>query len=125
MQKFEEMKRDGKLDEFYLGLKPLITPDDIPFEPHCYITSRPVSSEVTEKWLALHGFPARPVFTTTPERTKVVIALEQGVDIFVDDGFHNFKALNEAGVCTFLMDAPHNKRYNVGFKRLTSLSQLV
>ena len=125
LQKFDEMRDAGKLDEFYMNIKPLIKPEDIPFEPHCYITSRPVDSAVTEKWLEKHGFPARPVFTTTPERTKVVIAKEQGLDIFVDDGWHNFKALNQAGICTFLMDAPHNRRYDVGFKRLTSLSQLV
>lgn len=125
LKKFEEMKAAGTLEDFYLGLKPLVKPEDIPFEPHCYITSRPVDSLVTEKWLAKHGFPARPVYTTGPGASKVDIALREGLDIFVDDAFHNFKALNEAGVCTFLMDAPHNKRYDVGFKRITKLNQLV
>lgn len=125
LQKFEEMKANDTLDEFYMNIKPLIKPEDIPFEPHCYITSRPVDSAVSEAWLAKHGFPARPVFTTTKERTKVVIAKEQGLDIFVDDGWHNFKALNNAGICTFLMDAGHNRRYDVGFKRIKSLKELV
>jgi hypothetical protein len=125
LQKFEEMKASGELDKFYMNLKPLINPSDIPFEPHCYITSRPVDSSVTEAWLAKHGFPARPVFTTTSERTKVVIAKEQGLDIFVDDGWHNFKSLNQAGICTFLMDAPHNQRYSVGFKRIKCLKDIL
>lgn len=125
IEKFEEMESQNKLDEFYLSLQPLISPEDIPFEPHCYITSRPVDTKVTEEWLADHGFPARPVFTTNVEKTKVDIAKEQGVEIFVDDSFDNFKALNEAGITCFLMDAPHNQRYNVGFKRIKSLKQLV
>ena len=123
--KFEEMKQKGELEDFYLSLKPLIEPKDIPFEPHCYITSRPVDTKVTENWLAKHGFPARPVFTTDVGMSKVDIAKEQSVDIFVDDGFHNFKALNNAGICCFLMDAPHNQRYDVGYKRIKSLKELL
>lgn len=125
INRFEEMREAGTLDDFYLGLKPLIRPTDIPFEPYCYITSRPVSTEITEKWLDMHGFPARPVFTTTTERTKVVIAKEQELDMFVDDSFSNFRPLNEAGICTFLMDRPHNHRHEVGFKRITKLTDIV
>lgn len=125
VEKFDRMKEEGKLDQFYLDLKPLIKPEDIPFEPHCYITSRPVSSEISAKWLDIHGFPARPVYTVGIDGTKVEIAKREGLDIFVDDGFHNFRDLNKAGICTFLMDAPHNKRYNVGFKRIKTLKELV
>lgn len=125
IERFEKMKEEGKLDEFYLGLKPMLKPEDLPFEPHCYITSRPVSTEITEKWLDMHGFPTKPVFTTTKERTKAVIAKEQGLDIFVDDGYHNFLELNKNGICCFLMDAPHNRRYDVGFKRIKSLKELM
>ncbi len=125
MDEFNEMKEKGKLEEFYLSLKPLIEPMDIPFEPHCYITSRPVYTEVTEQWLDKNGFPARPVFTTGVGRSKVQIALEQGVDIFVDDGYHNFLELNKAGICCYLMDAPHNRRYDVGHKRIFNLKELM
>ena len=125
LKKFDKMKEKGQLKDFYLSLSPLIKPKDIPFEPHCYITSRPVSSSVSEKWLSEHGFPARPVFTTSKDKNKVDIAKEQSIDIFVDDGFHNFKALNQAGVCCFLMNAPHNQRYDVGHKRIYSLKDLL
>ena len=124
LEEFDRMKKEGTLDDFYLGLNPLIKPEDIPFEPHCYITSRPVDTKITEQWLAKHGFPSRPVFTTTKEKGKVEIAKEQGVELVVDDGFHNFKALNEAGICCFLMNAPHNQLYDVGFKRCYSLKEL-
>lgn len=125
LSEFEEMKNKGVLDSFYLDLAPLISPLDLHFEPHCYITSRPVSTEITEEWLRIHGFPARPVFTTTPERTKLVIAQEQGVEIFVDDSFSNFYELNKGGVMCYLMDAPHNHRYDVGHKRIRSISELM
>lgn len=125
LEKFESLREKGELDDFYLGLQPLIKPEDIPFEPHCYITSRPVSSEVTEKWLAFWGFPARPVFTTTKELSKVDIAKREGIEIFIDDNFSNFSELNKAGVCCFLMDAAHNQRYDIGFKRIKKLKDLM
>ena len=125
MDEFEAMKKKGELKDFYLSLQPLITSSEIPFEPHCYITSRPVDTAVTEEWLAKHGFPARPVFTTAVGHSKVDIALEQGLDIFVDDAYHNFQALNQAGVCCYLMDAKHNQRYDVGHKRIFNLKELM
>ncbi len=125
LERFEKMKLENSLDTFYMNLEPLIKSEDIPFEPHCYITSRPVDTAVTEAWLKKNGFPARPVFTCGVGRSKVDIAKEQGLDIFVDDGYHNYLELNNAGICTFLMDAPHNKRYNVGFKRLFNLKDLL
>lgn len=123
-EKFEEMKSKGILDDFYMNLQPKISPTDIPFEPHCYITSRPVSKEITIAWLDKHGFPARPVYAVGNNKSKVEVAKESGIDIFVDDRFENFRELNAAGICTFLMDTPHNQRYNVGEKRIKSLKEL-
>ena len=126
MAKFNKMKKDNTLDSFYFNLKPLISPDEIPFEPHCYITSRPCSIETTEAWLDKFGFPSRPVYTVDVEQgTKIEVAKKSGIDIFVDDRYDNFVELNNSGICTFLMDAPHNQRYNVGYKRIKHLSQLV
>lgn len=125
LERFEEMKDLGNLDKFYLELKPLVDPSEMPFEPHCYITSRPVDSKITETWLANHGFPAKPVYTTGIGGSKVDIAIEQGLDIFIDDGYHNFVELNKAGICCFLYDAPHNQRYDVGYKRIKSLKEIL
>lgn len=124
MNRFEELREKGELDHFYLGLEPLIKPEDIPFEPHCYITSRPVDNDITMKWLDMHGFPTRPVFTVEPNKTKVDIAKEQKLDMFVDDRYENFVELNRAGILCYLMDRPHNHRYNVGFKRINNLKDL-
>lgn len=125
MEKFDKMKESGTLDEFYLNLSILTSPDDIPFEPHCYVTSRPVSREITEQWLDRNGYPSKPVYCVGLHQSKVEAMKETGCEIFVDDRFDNFVELNKAGICTFLFDAPHNRRYDVGYKRIKSLSELM
>lgn len=122
--KFKKMEKDRTLDKFYLSLNPKIKSEDIPFEPHCYVTSRPVKTEITEKWLDLHGFPARPVITVPLGTSKVEVMKKAGVDVFVDDRYDNFKELNKAGIVTYLWDAPHNQRYDVGYKRIKTLRDL-
>lgn len=124
VEEFEEMRAKGTLDEFYIKLKPLVKPSDIHFEPDCYITSRPVDTEVSKKWLYSLGFPVRPVFTVTPEKSKLDYARERNLDMFIDDGWNNFSLLNNNGILCYLMDAPHNRRYDVGHKRIKSLSEL-
>jgi len=124
-ERFEELRAKGELDEFFLNLKPRIKPEEIPFEPHCYITSRPVSSEVSRLWLEKNGFPMRPVYTVPPNETKSEVALREGVEWFVDDGYHNFIELNKAGICCYLWDTPHNRKYDVGFKRIKDFKQLI
>ena len=113
------------LNDFYLGLKPKINPDDMKFEPTCYITSRPVSTEITKKWLEMNGFPCVPVYTVDMNHPKVKVAKESEIDLFIDDRFDNFVELNNNGVCTFLMDMPHNQRYDVGYKRIKDINEVV
>ena len=120
--KFDALK-DNK--EFWLSIPPKIKPSEIPFEPHCYITSRSVHIEWTMEWLAKNGFPQTKVYSIGFGESKVDIAKKSGIDIFVDDRFDNFVELTNAGICTFLLDAKHNQRYNVGFKRIKSLSELL
>ena len=115
-----------KTPDFYMNLKPLCDPKkDIPFEPHCYITSRSVPQEWTEEWLFQNGFPTRPVISIPFRASKVEVAKNSGIDIFVDDRYENFVELNNAGICTFLFNASHNQRYEVGYKRIRSLKELV
>jgi hypothetical protein len=113
------------LEEFYLGLPRKIEPNELPFEPHCYITSRSIDTEITKAWLMANGFPARPVYSVGFGESKVDVARESGINIFVDDRYENFVELNNAGICTFLMDAPHNQRYDVGHKRIKHLKELI
>lgn len=124
MERFEALRQAGELDDFYLNLKPLISPADIHFEPHCYVTSRPVSSEVTQKWLEKHGFPLRPVHTVPLGGSKLEVIKASGADIHVDDRYETYEELNRNGVCCYLYDAPHNQRYDVGYRRIKSLKDL-
>lgn len=117
-ERMQELREDK---EFWLNITPLI--ESIPFEPHCYITARPIPAEWTEEWLHKFNFPCSPVISQ--QESKVETAKKMEVDIFVDDRWQHFLELNKAGICTFLMDSPHNKKYNVGFKRIQSLKELV
>jgi 5'(3')-deoxyribonucleotidase len=123
--KFSAMKEARALRSFYLSLPRMVDPKDIPFEPHCYVTSRPVSTGVSEEWLDKNGFPTKPVHTVGLDESKVDVIKNAGVEIFVDDRFENFVELNNAGVCCYLFDAPHNQRYDVGYKRIKSLKELL
>lgn len=122
---FKKMKEDGKLDDFYMDLIPRVKPTDIPFEPHCYVTSRPVSTELTEKWLDKWGFPTSKVITVPVNGSKVQAMKDAGVEVFVDDRYENYEELNRNGILCYLLDAPHNQRYNVGYKRIKSLKELI
>ena len=122
--RFKSMKKDGTLDEFYGNIEPLIKAIELPFEPTCYITARPVDSEITEKWLKSHGFPTKPVITVGINKTKTEAAKENNVEIFIDDHYDNFIELNDAGIFCYLYTAPWNIGYDVGDMRLNSLKDL-
>lgn len=124
-EKFKLLRESGELDIFYGGLEPRISPEEIPFEPTCYISHRPVDKEVTENWLKRHGFPLKPVYIVSKREDKLTVARKENLDIFVDDNYDTFVYMNKNGICTFLMDAPHNKRYDVGARRIKSLKELV
>lgn len=124
-ERFEEMKMNNTLDDFYLNINPLISPNDLPFEPHCYITSRPVSKEITEMWLKKHKFPLKKVISIDINTNKTQVALQEGVEIFIDDRYENFVELNNGGVFTYLYTQPWNIKYNVGHMRINSLKDLL
>jgi hypothetical protein len=123
-QRFADMRKSGELDEFYMNIKPLILPNDLPIEPHCYITSRPVSTEITEAWLDLYEFPAKPVYTVGIGENKSDIAKKAGVEMFIDDSYNNFVELNNNGITTYLYTRSHNIKFDVGHLRLNSLNDL-
>jgi hypothetical protein len=113
-------------DDFWLSLEPLVIPNEIPVEPVCYITKRVTCKpEIATEWLRRNGFPMAPVLFSSKDRPKSVIAKEMNVDIFVDDKYSNFLELNNNGVVCFLMNQPHNIHFDVGYKRIYSLQDLV
>lgn len=124
MERFDELKECGELNKFYMSLKPHLNPSDLPFEPHCYITSRPVDTAVTECWLDDHNFPTKKVYTVEVGKSKADVAKEAGIEVFIDDSYSNFLDLNKNGILCYLYDRPHNRKYDVGHLRLKSLNDL-
>jgi hypothetical protein len=116
---------EGGLENFYMGLKPKVDPMSIPFEPVAYVTSRPVDSRVSEAWLDKHGFPRAKVITVGVGQSKVDALRQANVEVFIDDSFNNFAEINKAGILCYLWDAPHNERFDVGFKRINSFKQAI
>lgn len=121
-EKFKALQHDK---EFWMSIPVKTDPSDIHFEPHCYITSRSIPVEWTIEWLDKNGFPTMPVYSIGHKESKVDVAKKSGVDIFVDDRYENFVELTNAGIFTYLFDAPHNKRYNVGHRRIKNLSEIM
>ena len=112
---YEEVRNN---EDFWLNLRPLVSVKDIPFQPHCYITSRSINPKITQQWLHNHGFADVPLYCVKSGESKVETALKSGVDYFIDDYYKNFIELNKAGVCTFLLSRSWNSKYDVGFKRI-------
>lgn len=119
-ERLESLKDDK---EFWMTMPVKTKPEDIPFEPLCYITSRYCPTEWTMEWLEKNGFPTMPVYSTAG-KSKVDVAKEVGVEWYIDDRYENFIELTDAGVCCFLWDSNHNQRYDVGFKRIKKFSDL-
>lgn len=119
--KFESLKDDK---DFWMSIPAKVNHYEIPFEPHCYITSRSIPKEWTEEWLDRNGFPAAKVHSVGLGESKLDVAKSSGIDVFVDDKFDTFVELNNAGIDCYLFDAHHNQRYDVGNKRIYSLREL-
>ena len=115
---FDEIKN---CQAFWMGIDPLCSGVDMPFEPDVYVTARPIPKEWVEDWLQMFGFPCNKAVTVSG--SKVQKLKEFNIDFYIDDKFSNFVELNENGICTFLYDQPWNEKYNVGVRRITSLEE--
>jgi hypothetical protein len=124
LDKFKEMNETGELAEFYLGLPAKEDAETWPVEPVCYISHRPIEDSVTKEWLKRNGFPLKPVYHVQNREDKLQIAIDQKLDFFVDDSYDTFRMFQDAGIACYLMDAKHNRKYNVGHWRIKSLKEL-
>lgn len=94
----------------------------LPFEPVAYITARyGAHYDSVEEWLAVNGFPYAPVIHA---ENKATVCKELGIDVFVDDKYDHFVELQSAGVACFLMDAPYNRKHEVGTWRVKNLAEV-
>ena len=117
----ERMAMLHKDENFWMDIKPLITPSQLPFEPVGYITSRTIPEKWTKRWLSANGFPTAPLVSTQDKK----IGMEKlKADILIDDSIDVFRDLNNNGYCCILYNRPHNEMYKFEAKRINSLSEL-
>lgn len=121
-KEYENFKDDPK---FWSEIPPLLTREDVPFEPHCYITARSVDPAITQAWLDKNMFPKAPLYCVGHGESKIETAKKSGINIMVDDSIANFLELTNAGIFTYLYDTAYNKKYNVGHRRIKSLRELI
>lgn len=111
--------------DFWMNLKPKVDPATLKFEPHCYITARPIPVEWTTAWLEKNGFPMRPVYSVGFNMSKKDAIKQSGCQWFVDDRYENYLEINTVeGVCCFLLTTTQNTKFDVGAWRIDSLDQL-
>lgn len=82
------------------------------------VTARPeIVREQTEKWIAKH-FPEafqrifyvnKDFSDLTKKANKSDICKELGVELFIDDSFHNARDIANSGIKVLLFDAPWNR----------------
>lgn len=114
--KLKELEKDK---EFWTNLPAKHLPT---FEPDLYITSRSIPDEWTKENLQKMGFPCAPVYSVPWNTSKVDLLKKHKVDVLIDDKHENYKEATQAGIFCYLMDAPHNRHYNVGHRRIYDLN---
>jgi hypothetical protein len=114
----KELAELAKDKTFWLDLPCIRKPD---FVPHAYVSSRSIPVAWTEQWIESNGLPTSPVYHVPFDASKVETLKGIGAEYFLDDRFENFIEAEKGGICSFLMDAPHNRHYDVGYKRVHDL----
>jgi hypothetical protein len=109
---------------FWLGLEPMHDAF-VPFPVACYVTFRPVPSEVSHEWLMEQGFPDAPVITVD-SGLKVPTLIEHGIDIFVDDLPRVIEEImgHDNEIVPLLLDRRYNE-HAVHLPRIKYLTQVV
>lgn len=66
--------------------------------------------ELTEEWIKKQNIHCDKLVVNAA--TKLEAAIENKVDVFVDDSFENCMAVSSGGIKTFIMDTRCNKKFN-------------
>ena len=120
----ENFKRIENDEKFWSGIPAIVSPESLDYPIAGYVTARPIHDSITNQWLAGKGFPSGDMINVGSQASKVK-ALSGKCDVFVDDSIYNFTELNAAGINCYLMTRPHNAKYDVGFKRVYSISEFL
>ena len=76
------------------------------------VTARPLAvRSATRRWLARHGVSSyvRSIECVDRPQDKLAVVRELGCDAFVEDNHTTAEALGQAGVRSYLLDAPYNQ----------------
>ena len=117
---------DEEYNDFLLNeVQPATDPSFLRFEPALYVTHRPLFAyDATKNWLKKHGFPMAKLVVVNKREDKLSYLKENKIDILVEDRYSTFVEANNAGILCYLLDRPHNERFEVGDYRIYSLSEL-
>jgi len=92
------------------------------FEVDYYVTARSIPIEWTQEAIQKNNLPKAPIYTLPWNMSKIETLKNLGVSIMIDDKYQTFKECLNSGIFCYLMDAPHNKHYNVGHHRIMDLN---
>lgn len=95
-----------------------------PVEVDYYVTARSIPVEWTMEAIQKNNLPKAKVISLPWNTSKIDTLNELGCTIMVDDKFQTFKECLNSGIFCYLVDAPHNKHYNVGHHRIMNLEPL-
>jgi uncharacterized HAD superfamily protein len=76
------------------------------------VTARPQAvRNATRRWLARHGVSnyVSSIECVDRPQDKLAVVRELGCDTFVEDNFNTAETLGQAGVRSYLLDAPYNQ----------------
>ena len=105
----ENFKRIDNDAKFWLTMPPLVSIDDLKFEPTVFVTARNIDKNITQKWLDANGFGGIPLESVGMDISKVEAVSKYNIDFFIDDAVHNYDDLNNNGINCILMDRSHNR----------------
>lgn len=109
-----------KLDkDFWVNMPVIHTPT---FEVDYYVTSRSIPIQWTQEAIEKNDLPRAEIYTLPWNTSKIETLKSLGCTIMIDDKYETFKECKANGIFCYLMDAPHNKHYNVGHHRIYDLN---
>lgn len=115
-ENLELLKNDK---DFWVNLPVKNVPN---FEVDYYVTARSIPIEWTQEAIQKNNLPKATIYTLPWNVSKIDTLKKLGVDIMIDDKYETFKECLNSGIFCYLMDAPHNKHYNVGHHRIKNLN---
>lgn len=92
------------------------------FEVDYYVTARSIPIEWTQEAIQKNNLPKAKIYTLPWNVSKIETLKKLGIQIFIDDKYETYKECLNSGIFCYLMDAPHNRHYNVGHHRITNLN---